>query len=276
MRGTFALLLLASCGAATPVATVTRAAPNAVVEAPTRADPCDAPVTALRGDEGHHPFYRQMLRADGIPVLASARASEAALRAACRITRFMTSLRPDVRRKMISRGALVAVMARDERTLDVPEHADLQRVFPGTDWNTRSRGLGATVARPATSCAEENLLCDATDRYRGENILVHELAHGIFHLGVTFAIPDFPARLEQAFRASQAAGRWAGTYAATNVDEYFAEGAQSYFDTNLHADPPNGVHNHVHTREALRAYDPALYALLAEVFPTGPWTPRCP
>ncbi|MFO0624612.1 MAG: hypothetical protein U0325_03275 [Polyangiales bacterium] len=247
-----------------------------IPDVPRSGGRCEAAVTVLTGAEGYAAFYRQMLDADGIPVLASDRASTPALRAACRITRAMTAHRADLRAEMIARGARVAVMARDELTLDIPEHADLQRNFPQTDWNTRARGLGGTVARPATSCAEENLRCEPTDRYRGENILVHELAHGIYALGVVFVIPDFPARLERAFAAAQAAGRWTNTYAGSNLDEYFAEGAQSFFDTNQRADPPNGIHNAVSTRAALRAYDPGLYALLEEVFPGPPWTPGCP
>jgi hypothetical protein len=289
LRHTSALaVLLSACGTVAPPPIATDAGRDDVpladvfvrdVPAPDvviRTGPCEDPITALTGAEGYPPFYRQMLSADGVPVLASARTSEVAMRAACRITRFMTSRRTDVRDEMIARGARVAVMARDERTLDIPEHADLQREYPDTDWNARARGLGGTVSRPATSCAEENLRCDRIDRYRGENILVHELAHGIFNLGVVFAIPDFSDRLARAFTAARTAGRWSNTYAATNTDEYFAEGAQSFFDTNQRADPPNGIHNAVSTREALRAYDPALFALLEEVFPGAPWTPGCP
>lgn len=286
------LLLLTACGAVPPPVTADAgrtATPMAdagtpimppadvpAIDATTRAGPCEAAITVLTGAEGYPAFYRQMLSADGVPVLASARTSELALRAACRITHAMTSPRADLRDEMIARGARVAVMARDERTLDIPEHADLQREYPDTDWNARARGLGGTVARPATSCAEENLRCERIDRYRGESILVHELAHGIFNLGVTFAIPDFRDRLERAFLAARAAGRWSNTYAATNFDEYFAEGVQSFFDTNQRADPPNGIHNAVSTRAALRSYDRALYALIEEVFPGPPWSPGCP
>ena len=207
-----------------PVADVSVAdvpAPDVV----TRTGPCEDPITALTGAEGHPSFYRQMLSAEGVPVLASARTSEVALRAACRITRSMTSRRTDLRDEMIARGARVAVVARDERTLEIPEHADLQREFPGTDWNARARGLGGTVSRPATSCAEENLRCDLIDRYRGENILVHELAHGIFNPGVVFAIPDFSERLARAFNAARSAGRWSNPHASHNHTQYFAEGA---------------------------------------------------
>jgi hypothetical protein len=122
------------------------------------------------------------------------------------------------------------------------------------------------VSRPITTCAEENLLGDASDPYRGENILVHELAHGIFNLGVVFTIPTFSGRLDTAFSTARAAGLWEMTYAAFNRDEYFAEGVQSYFDVNLEASPPNGIHNHVNTRPELLAYDPALHALIAEIF----------
>lgn len=278
-------LCLAGCGTVAPAMlpldgdTPTDAtAPDAATADTTPAppDPCDAPITAPSPPGEYPSFYSKMLVAEGVPVLSSARTSDVALRAACRILRRMVGPRDDVREAMLARGARVAVMARDERTLDIPEHADLQRLYPDTDWNTRARGLGGTVARPVTSCAEENLRCDPDDRYRGENILVHELAHGMFNLGVSFAVPDFPARLRAAFDAARAAGRWANTYAGSNLDEYFAEGVQCFFDTNLRADPPNGIHNHIHTRAALRDYDPALYALVAEVFPGDPWTPTCP
>ena len=49
---------------------------------------------------------------------------------------------------------------------------------------------------------------------------------------------------------------WANTYAATNEQEYWAEGVQSYFDTNIEAIPSNGIHNHVNTRAELRNIRP--------------------
>jgi len=86
---------------------------------------------------------------------------------------------------MINRGAYVGIMARTEVTTDIPEHAHLAN-DPDTDWNQRARSLGGTPNNPITTAGEENLLCLTEDRYRGENILVHEFAHGIHLIGIAF------------------------------------------------------------------------------------------
>lgn len=294
MRRALALTLalaLGACGTS-PATTARDASVDAGLDAPAVADvadvsdggiiednpptgPCEVAVVAPPAELGLAPFYRKYLDADGIPVLGSAVVSDAALRAACRIVRAMTGARTDVRDEMVARGARVAVMARTEVTTDIPEHADLNQAFPGTDWNARARGLGGTVSRPVTSCAEENLLCETADRYRGESILAHELTHGIYNLGAVWAIPSLEARLDAAYRAARAAGRWDRTYAATNTDEYLAEGAQSYFDTNIRRETPDGIHNNVSTRAELAAYDRALHDLVAELFPGLAALPIC-
>jgi hypothetical protein len=237
---------------------------------------CDAPIAAPPASLGLDPFYAKYLDAGGIPIIGSTKPSDLALRVACRIVLQMTSFRDDARLQMIAHHARVSVMARTEVTTDVPEHADLYTAFPGTDWNTRARGLGGTVDRPATSCAEENLLCDATDRYVGENILVHEFAHGMVNLGVVFADKTFLPRLKSSYADAIAAGKWKNTYAGSNVDEYFAEGVQDYFETNIESVPSNGIHNEINTRAELETYDPKLFALVAEVYGPAVWTPGCP
>ncbi|MBK8214400.1 MAG: hypothetical protein IPK71_11680 [Myxococcales bacterium] len=138
------------------------AAPGVDASAPDApiATGCDAPIAPPPAALGLSPFYKKHLDATGLPVVASDKVSDGALRQACRIASKMLSFRSDVRAAMTSKKARLAVMARSEVTTDVPEHADLYQAFPGTDWNVRARGLGGTVARPATSCAEENLLCD--------------------------------------------------------------------------------------------------------------------
>ena len=57
-------------------------------------------------------------------------------------------------------------------------------------------------------------------------------------------------------------------YAAKNRAEYWAEGVQCWYDTNRTMDHD---HNHIHTREQLQEYDPALALLCREVLGTSDW-----
>lgn len=210
--------------------------------------------------------YTQYARAaEGIPVLATARVRrEAVAEAAWLINRMLTKRR-DVAREIARSPARFVVMAHDEFTTDVPEHADLH---PREYWDRRARGLGATLERPATSCGEENLLCFPGDPYATENILIHEFGHTIHELGLVRADPTFQGRLEAAFTAAGEHGRWKGTYAATNAAEYWAEGVQSWFSCNRVDDDQHG---RVNSPAAVREHDPPLASLLEEVFGADPW-----
>ena len=223
-------------------------------------------VTAVPTELGLSSFYKKYVDAVGIPVVSSAKVPDAALIQAGNIVRQMLDKRPDVIAKMRQNKLRVAVMAESELTVDIPEHSDLYTAFPGTDWNTRARGLGATLQRPVCSCAEENLLCYPTDRYLGEDILVHEFAHGIHQLGINYVDSGFDKELEGIYKEALANGLWTNTYAATNYGEYWAEGVQTWFDLNKEAIPTNTVHNQINTREELRVYDPKLYELISRYF----------
>lgn len=207
------------------------------------------------------PFYEKYMDAGGIPIVGSRKVPTAALFKAQRIVERMLAKRDDVRQALITGKVRVAIMAATEVTTDIPEHRSL-----GAAWNTRARGVGATPARPVCSGAAENLLGLRGDRYRGENILIHEFAHTIHTMGLNVVDPTFQARLNTAYRNAQRKQLWLKTYAGTNAIEYWAEGVQCWYNVNQQADPPNGVHNHVNTRKELRRYDPELADLIAEVF----------
>lgn len=223
-------------------------------------------VTAPPARLGLDGFYRKYVDADGIPVVSSENVRDRALLEARDRVIVLLARRPDLRDALVRGGARVAVIAEAEGTTDIPEHADLPRRFPGTDWDRRTRGVGATRERPVTSAGEENLLRLPQDRYRGEDILTHEFAHTIHVLGLREVDPGFDRALRGAFEEARVRGLWERTYAAASPEEYWAEGVQSWFDVNRSADPPDGVHNSVATRERLRAYDPGLAALLERVF----------
>jgi alpha-glucosidase len=214
------------------------------------------------------PFYEKYVDAGGLPVVGSKQAADEALVEAAQIIGHMLEKRPDLVKALADGNVRVAVMSEDEVTTDVPDHS---RLKPKDYWDRRARGLGGTSRIPTTSCAEENLLGYDSDRYNGENILIHEFAHTVHEVGMKAIDKEFDDRLKKLYDDALLNGLWQKTYSATNHKEYWAEGVQSYFDCNLRAAEPDGVHNHVRTREQLQKYDPELAKLVDEVFAGNTW-----
>ena len=227
-------------------------------------EPIPPPAT-IRKTFDLDPFYEQWLDVEGLPVVASARVNPYAVKEAAWLIRQMIGHRQDVLQALAQNNVRFVVMAHNELTTQIPEHSDLQ---PDYYWDRRARGLGSTPARPAVSCGEENLLNYSGDPYSTENILVHEFAHAIHQMGLNTVDPGFDNRLETLFDAAKEKGLWKNTYAITNKAEYWAEGTQSWFDTNRANDDQ---HNHVDTRDKLKDYDPALASLLTEVYGDMDW-----
>ncbi len=212
--------------------------------------------------------YTKHVDVHGFPILGSEAVSDAALHEAAYLVEQMIGHREDILERLAKNKVRFVVMAPTELTTDVPEHSDLE---PKDYWDKRARGLGATNIRPAVSCGEENLLNLAGDPYSTENILVHELSHAIHQMALVDLDATFEKRLIAAYEASKKAKRWANTYAMDNVMEYWAEGAQSWFDTNRANDNQHGP---IATRAQLVKYDRPLAALLQEVFGDRPWRYR--
>ena len=59
-------------------------------------------------------------------------------------------------------------------------------------------------------------------------------------------------------------GRWKGTAAVHDRVEYWAEGVLAYFDAVGRGTPPGDAAHPITTREALKQYDPGLFALVDE------------
>jgi hypothetical protein len=233
----------------------------AVVSAETNLPEVKPVSESVRKDLKLAPFYQKVIDLDGLPILGSAKVSDAALREAAWILRQMLSEKPGILKAMGKNGVRLVVMAHDEYTTDVPEQVDMK---PKDFWDRRARGLGGQIA----SCAEENLLCFPGDPYNTENILIHEFSHAIAGFGAKEVVPDFDKRLDEAFENAKKAGLWMGTYAGSNRDEYWAEAAQNWFDNNRKND---AQHNAIHTRAQLKEYDPEIAKLCKDVFGEGTW-----
>jgi alpha-glucosidase len=196
-------------------------------------------------------FYKKHLDYNGFSILSSAQVSDAALYEARYLIDKLLGGRQDILKAMIKAGCRFMVMAPSEMTTDVPEQRHMNKAY----WDKRARGLGGKLS----SCGEENLLNLKGDRYRNENILIHEFNHALHQQGLRVVDPTFDKRLRAAYKRAMDKGLWKGTYVATNPSEYWAEGAQAYFDCMR---PQFGAN----TREKLQKYDPDLFALVDEVY----------
>ena len=216
--------------------------------------------TRLRLD----PFYQKHVDANGVPVLASNAPADEALILACELLNNMLSKRDDVRSELIRRRARFVIIGKSEGTAEIPEYGYRDRPQAEIDAiNQRARGLGGLAA----SCGEENILCLKGDRYPRESICVHEFSHTITTYGAYSADSSFQDELEAAYQSALESGILDRTYRRENLQEYWAEGVQDWYDTNDFANPPNGIHNQVNTRAELADYDPKLYALVSSMFP---------
>ena len=210
-------------------------------------------------------FYQKHVSAGGLPILASAKVNDAALREAAWIIERMLEGRRDILNAIVKNKTRFVIMATTEMTTDIPEH---RKMTPKDFWDRRARGLGATPSNLASSCGEENLLACPGDPYHAENILVHEFAHTIHHMGLDTIDSDFDSKLRAVYEQAMQEGLWKSKYASNNRAEYWAEGVQSYFGTNR---PPDHDHNHVDTRDELKEYDPRLFKLIDKIFRGNNW-----
>lgn len=229
-------------------------------------------VSSVPEEFSFDPFYEKYCDAGGIPIISSGKVDDLALEQAHEVVMNMLAPIPEVRQELISRSAYFGVIGKNERLTSLPEYAHMDSKY----WDRRARGLGGAMDIKITTSAEENLLCLTWDRYYGESIAVHEFAHTISLIGLGTNFEALLAEFTGLYESAIEQGLWLNTYAGSDIQEYWAEGVQSYFNANLKADPTDGVHNHVNTREELTEYDPGLYDFIARFFHGYEWTPTCP
>lgn len=230
-------------------------------------------------------FYTKCSTDSGMVVASSNVVPDEALLEMNRIIMQMTKDHPEIIGHINQHGIIFGVIGENQVTTDMPEHSDLNVVFPIWDWDTRTRGVGATVDRPLVSAGEENLLCYLSDRYfngqpGGESIAIHEFSHTLFEFGlVTAPSPQnyWPGGSElftnwqSIYQNAVTQGRWNSTYGGSNWNEFFAVGSQVYFD----ASDRTFEYDFAMNREGLELYEPNMTSLLATIYPSD-WRYSCP
>jgi hypothetical protein len=208
-------------------------------------------------------FFAKTLDCDGIPVRSSAAVHDTAIILGCGKIRILLAHLPDARKRLHNAGAELHILRECEHTSDLPENRHfktepyIDAEGKSTSVDQRTRGVGGLQA----SCGEENLLYLPADRYSdGSDICTHEFSHALRNHGLS---GKQRAAADAQYSASLKAGLWKNAYASVNADEFFAEITMWYFGTHGQFVPGNLT---TPGPEALKAYDPAAFALLESIY----------
>jgi RNA polymerase sigma factor (sigma-70 family) len=228
------------------------------------------PIAAPPAELNVDPFYKKYLSAGGLPILSSERVSDAALHEAAYLINSVLEGRDDLRQALIASNVRFLITHPTEKTTDLPERRALK---PKLFWDS-FRGVGESVL----SCSEENLLHKPEDpnHYVGKSILIGAIARSVHTQALRQVDPRFERRLQKAFERAMAKGLWKGTTAAIGPKNYWEEAVQAYFDANNIQVFTVRRPLRVGTRERLARYDPAVFALVADVFQGTSWRYRAP
>jgi hypothetical protein len=227
------------------------------------------------------PYYTKFTYAREFPVLGSKLVSDEAMLQANDTIRKMFAYRHDILKAMIADGARLVVLARGERLGDLPE-------FKGSKDAAGFDAVRYVDYAPEVKLMvvpEENVLGSPDDPFAGECVVVTVMAKGFYRVaGLRPADPEFErrrqrqqyelrvkrldvefdAKVRKAYDGATANGLWMGTPAARDRFEYWAAGVSAYFDAAGAGFPPAGADRPITTREALKGYDPDLYAIVDE------------
>ena len=216
----------------------------------------------LRKEYRLNPFYKKYTTIVGIPIIGSDNVSDYAFLECAWTLDHLLHGRTIAHDALIKSKVRVGIISVTEYTMDIPENQNPQMIARGAYNDRRSRGLGGL---PLATCAEENLLNLRGDPYTRENITIHEFSHTVAS-AIRRVKREWYDRLRNAYDDAKAKGIYGDSYAGTNEQEYWAEGAQCWFDC-ANARNAGGASN----RQQLKDKDAPLAALLTEVYGDGDW-----
>jgi hypothetical protein len=257
----------------------------------------EAPPAKLHID----PYYTQFTWAREFTVLGHEAFNEALLKANDTI-RKMFAYRHDILKALIADGVKLVVLTPAESLADLPECEKAQESLKSevsssnsSDFTPRTsnspfdltaRFLEYTPQVKLLVVDQANLLADLKDPYAGGSQLIRVFAKAIhsvtgtrpvdpnwekrgrdvqqYELRVQRMDVRFDEKLKTLYEAARSKGHWKGTPAVHDRVEYWAQGVLAYFDATGTGATPTDAEHPITTREALREYDPDLFALVDE------------
>jgi hypothetical protein len=210
-------------------------------------------------------------------------ASDQALLNANDIIRKMFAYRHDLLKSLIADGVKLVVLGRGEKLADLPEYQQLKQT---KDFDALQRNLDYRSDAKLLVVSEENISGAAEEPTPDECLVIRECAKALYYVTGSRAVDtnwnsrgrdvqqyelrvkrldiEFGEKVKELFAAAMKRGLWTGTPAARDHVEYWAEGVLAYFDASGAGSTPNDTAHPITTRDALKTYDPDLYALINE------------
>jgi hypothetical protein len=213
-------------------------------------------------------------------------ASDASLLKANDTVRKLFAYRHDILKALIADGVKLVVLGRDERLADLPE---IKALDDRSSLDLLARSLDYNAGPKLLVVAEENVAADPTQPNVGPNQVIRAFAGAIHQVAGTRPVDPqwdsrprnvwqqyelrvkrlderFDQRLKDLHGQALAGGKWKGTSAIHDRASYWITGVLAYFDAAGQEPAPAGTDDPIVTREALKEYDPDLFALVHETF----------
>jgi alpha-glucosidase len=228
------------------------------------------------------PYYTKFTWAREFTVIGRQAGDEAMLKANETI-RKMFAYRHDILKTLIADGVKLVVLGRAERISDLPEFKSFKSV---KGFDPLARMLDYTPETRLLVVGEENVLANPRDANVGDNQVIRVFAGAIclvagtrgvdpnwnnrgrevqqYELRVKRLDVQFDEKLKELYETANRAGKWKGTAAVHDRVAYWTEGVLAYFDALGQEAAPGDAAHPIQTREALKEYDPELFALVNE------------
>jgi hypothetical protein len=207
--------------------------------------------------------YKKKLRKNGITVLGTAKAGQAAMVQTLKgVTAVMEALRPDLRDFMRGAFEYAGVVDEDERDCTVGDFGSVCSNFDGrASWMLQT--TNGQTGRRGKFMLRETEIRSGTPTL----ISVHEFAHNVQDVGIASLYPAWNTEITAAYNAAVAAGRLDGLYAGGNAKEFFADFSMAFLSEGSMGGLTVAQTAPARTRAELQAWDPTMYALMERIYP---------
>jgi hypothetical protein len=236
------------------------------------------------------PYYTKFTWAREF-IVVGRQASDKALLKTNDTIRKMFAYRHDILKAFINEGAKLVVLGPDESLADLPacknELGHPAEMAAGSIDYT-ARFLDYLPEAKIMVVDQQNVLGNPKNPYLTSCKIIRVFAKALYHLTGTRPVDPnwenrgrdvqqyelrvqrmdirFDEKLKELYDSAMSRGLWKGTAAVHDCVEYWAEGVLAYFDAAGVVVPPNDSDFPIATREALKQYDPGLFALVEETF----------